>query len=237
MWRSVVTCIPIQLKPISKQSQHTIEDLEILQQEQLVQDPTGYNRQVLPNIRPKPKSKFIYKGLAYKEVKKIPGITNENDEKIGTNSLKKPLIDYNLSQAYIRYEVNTQRIKQTFRQPLAQPATTPVSTLKSAALIKTHTSMDLREIRKRIIRGTTLSCRPTPQTPLRTPGRADTKSALSPEVVLPILSLSTLKNAPTISPLGLTSPLRQHVTIHTTPIISQNFDSIPINNLTNVSSL
>ncbi|CAF3479503.1 unnamed protein product, partial [Rotaria sp. Silwood2] len=57
MWRSVVTCVPVQIKPISKRSQYAIEDLQALQQEQLFQDSTGYNRQVLPNIRPIPKSK------------------------------------------------------------------------------------------------------------------------------------------------------------------------------------
>ena len=28
------------------------------------------------------------------------------------NTLKKPLIDYNLAQAYVRYEVNAERLKQ-----------------------------------------------------------------------------------------------------------------------------
>jgi len=220
MWRSVVTCIPVQIKPMSKRTQHTIEDLQILQQEQLVQDPNGNNRQVLPNIRPIQKSKFVYKGLAYKEAKKLPGINNENDDKNNTGSLKKPLIDYNLAQAYIRYEVNAERTKQTLQKPLYSPTTTLASTMKHESLTKTHTSLDLRETRKRIVKGTTLPYRPTPQPTSWTPGRAGDKSALASEVLVLIRSVSTLNKSPRILPLAFSSPLQQHTTIHATPILS-----------------
>jgi len=238
MWRSIVTCLPVQIKPISKRSQHEIEDLELLQQEQIIQDPNGYNRPVLPHIRPIPKSKFIYKGLAYKEAKKIPGINNENDDKNGAGSLKKPLIDYNLAQAYIRYEVNAERTKQTFRPQPILPTTTPAnSTIKNSSLAKTQTSLDLREMRKRIIKGTTLPYRPTPQSATWTPARIDNKSAIESEVFLPIRGLSTLHNthAHSISPLLLSSPLQQHATIHTTPILSKNLNIFPLDNIINVS--
>lgn len=239
MWRSVVTCLPVQIKPISKRSQHEIEDLELLQQEQILQDPNGYHRQVLPHIRPIPKSKFIYKGLAYKEVKKIPGIINESTEKHSAGSLKKPLIDYNLTQAYIRYEVNAERAKQTFRQqPFLPTTSTPAnSTMKNSALGKTQTSLDLREIRKRIIKGTTLPYRPTPQSATWTPARTDNKSTLDTEVFLPIRGLSTLNNThalTTISPSLLTSPLQQHANA---PTLSKDMNFFPLDNITNVSSL
>ena len=215
MWRSVVTCIPVQIKPISKRSEHAIEDLQLLQQEQLLHDPTGLNRQVLPNIRPVPKSKFRYKGLAYKEVKKIPGMNREDTTATNnnTNTLKKPLIDYNLAQAYIRHEVNAARTKQ-----LAAP---PTSTMT-----KTHTSLDLREMRKRIIKGTTVNSHPIPQSASWRPRRVDNKTTIGSEVHLPLRGLSTLNSAPTISPLAF----QQHPTIHTTPILS-------IDNITNISLL
>jgi len=221
MWRSVATCMPVQIKPMSKRSQYAIEDLQELQQEQLVQDSTGYNRQVLPNIRPIPKSKFVYKGLAYKEVTKIPGIKNENDDKNSAGSLKKPLIDYNLTQAYIRYEVNAARAQQTFRQPPLPPTTTPATLNgKDQRFTKIQTPLDLREMRKRIIKGTTFAYRPTPQSASWGSGRNDNKSKLDSEVLLPIRSLSTLNNALTTAPLVFTSQLQQYATTHTTPILS-----------------
>jgi len=212
MWRSVVTCIPVQVKPISKRTQHAIEDLQILQQEQSVQDPNGCNRQVLPNIRPIPKSKFVYKGLAYKEAKKIPGINNENDDKNNAGSLKKPLIDYNLAQAYIRYEVNAGRAKQTLRKTPFSPTTTPASTTKHESFTKSQTSLDIREIRKRIVKGTTLPYRPTPQSASRTPGRLDNKSALASEVLIFIRSLTILNKAPRKSPLCIFITVSTHDT-------------------------
>ena len=213
MWRSVVTCIPVQIQPISKRSQHTIEDIQAFEQEQLVHDPTSYNRQVLPNIRRLPKSKFIYKGLAYKEVKKIPGVNVENvDNAASTHSdpLKKPLVDYNLAQAYIRYEVNAERTKQVLRQPTLPPT---VST-KNQPLTKTHTSLDLREIRKRIVKGTTLPYRPTPQSAQWAHGRTDNKSAMSSEVHLSARCFTALNRVRTAMPYKLTSAPSKSTSIH-----------------------
>jgi hypothetical protein len=226
MWQSVVTCIPIQIQPISKRSQHAIEDLQALQQEQSMQDPTGYNRQVLPNIRPIPKSKFLYKGLAYKQVKKLPGIFNENTDEDNTTTSEKPLAAYNLTQAYIRYEMDAARTKQTARQPSS-----------TAPIMKDQTSLDLREMRKRIVKGTTLPYRPVPQSATWTPGRADHRSTLGSEVLVPIRSLSTLTNALSPSPFPFTSQLQQYFPVHTTPILSQDFNLSSIDNDTNVSSL
>ncbi|CAF0750715.1 unnamed protein product [Rotaria sordida] len=190
MWRSVVTCVPVHIQPTSKRSQYPIEDLQILQQEQLFQDSTNYNRQVLPNIRPIPKSKFLYKGLAYKEVQKIPGIihdnnNNNNNNDHNTDIFKKPLIDYNLAQAYVRYEVNASRAKHIPRQLPSSTITTTTTTsklhIKDQQLIKNHTSLDLRDMRKRIIKGTTLNHRPAPQSASWIPGRTDNKSSLGSE--------------------------------------------------------
>ncbi|CAF1009723.1 unnamed protein product [Rotaria sp. Silwood1] len=197
MWRSVVTCVPVQIKPISKRSQYSIEDLQTLQQEQLLQESTSYNRQVLPNIRPIPKSKFVYKGLAYKEVQKIPGIIHDNNDDHNIDVFKKPLINYNLAQAYVRYEVNASRTKQIPRQPPSSTittATTAKSNIKDQQLLRNQTSLDLREMRKRIVKGTTLSYRPAPQSASWTPGRADNKSSLGSEVLLPTQYISTNTN-------------------------------------------
>ncbi|CAF4412040.1 unnamed protein product [Rotaria sp. Silwood2] len=191
MWQSVVTCAHVQAKPISKRSRHAMEYLQALQQEQSVQDPTGYNRQVLPNIRPVPKSKFVYKGLAYKESQKLPGIGNGHDN--DGNALQKPLISYNLAQAYARYEINAARVKQGIRQPPPTAATAAILKEQQSPL---QTSFDLREMRKRIVRGTTLAYRPPPQSVAWTPGRADHRSTLGSEVLVPIRSLNTLNNAP-----------------------------------------
>ncbi|CAF3582505.1 unnamed protein product [Rotaria sordida] len=227
MWRSVVTCVPVHIQPTSKRSQYPIEDLQILQQEQLFQDSTNYNRQVLPNIRPIPKSKFLYKGLAYKEVQKIPGIihdnNNNNNNDHNTDLFKKPLIDYNLAQAYVRYEVNASRAKHIPRQLPSSTITTTTTTsklhIKDQQLIKNHTSLDLRDMRKRIIKGTTLNHRPAPQSASWIPGRTDNKSSLGSEVLLSAQILSTLNHAPiSPSPFPLISPLQKHTTIHTTPL-------------------
>ncbi|CAF3582808.1 unnamed protein product [Rotaria sordida] len=178
MWQSVVTCAHVQTKPISKRSRHAMEDLQALQQEQSLQDPTGYNRQVLPNIRPVAKSKFVYKGLAYKESQKLPGIGNGNGNDNDGNALQKPLVSYNLAQAYARYEINAARAKQGIRQPPPTAATAAVLKDQHSPL---QTSLDLREMRKRIVRGTTLACRPPPQSVAWTPGRADHRSTLGSE--------------------------------------------------------
>ena len=216
MWQSVVTCAHVQAKPISKRSQHAIEDLQVLQQEQSLQDPTGYNRQVLPNIRPVPKSKFVYKGLAYKESQKLPGITSGNDN--DGNALQKPLIAYNLAQAYARYEINAARAKQGIRQP---PPTAATAAIMKEQQTSIQTSFDLREMRRRIVRGTTLAYRPPPQSAAWTPGRADGRSTFGSEVLLPVRGFSTFNHAP----LSHLFSLRQHkhVTMHNTPNISQNF--------------
>jgi len=233
MWQSVVTCAHVQIKPISKRSQNAMEDLQTLQQEQTLQDPTGYNRQVLPNIRPVPKSKFVYKGLAYKESLKLPSIFNDNDNDNNGNALQKPLIAYNLAQAYARYEINAARAKQNLPQPPPSAAT--------GAIIKDQfplqTTIDLRERRKRIIKGTTLSYRPPPppQSVTWTPGRADHRSTIGSEVLLPVRGLNTLNHSP--ASLVYPSPQHPHITVHTTPNLSQFFVIPTAEDNTNISSL
>jgi len=231
MWQSVVTCAHIRVKPISKRSQNAIDDLQTLQQEQTLQDPTGYNRQVLPNIRPVPKSKFVYKGLAYKETQRLPGIGNGNDEDDG-NTLQKPLVAYNLAQAYARHEINAARAKQNLQKQPPPPtaATRMISKDPQTALQQAH---DLREIRRRIVRGTTLAYRPPPQTISWTPGRVDRRSRLGSEVLLPVRGLNTLNQ----TPLAHEFPPYPHpyITVHTTPNISQIFQIPTAENDTNVS--
>ena len=233
MWQSVVTCASIRVKPISKRSQHAIEDAQTFQQEQTLSDPTGYNRQVLPNIRPVPKSKFVYKGLAYKESQKLPGITHGNGLDGDGNALQKPLIAYNLAQAYARYEIDAARAKQSLRQPPPTAATGAVTKDHSSHL---QTSPDLREMRKRIVRGTTLAYRPPTQSIAWTPGRADHRSTLGSEVLLPVQNFCTSYH----TPISLAIPSYQqqhHVTMHTTPNLSQHFELPPINYNINISSL
>ena len=230
MWQSVVTCAHVRIKPISKRSQHAIEDLQALQQEQSVQDPTGYNRQVLPNIRPVPKSKFVYKGLAYKESQKLPGIVNGNGNDSEGNALQKPLIAYNLAQAYARYEINAARAKQNLPQPPPTAVTSPPTKDQPSPL---QTSLDIRDIRKRIVKGTTLAYRPPPQSMAWTPGRADRRSTLGSEVLSPVRGISTFNHAP----LSLSFSSQQHITAHNTPNLSQHFEMSPADNSINVSSL
>ena len=207
MWQSVVTCAPVSIKPISKRSQHAIDDLHALQQEQSLLDPTGYHRQVLPNIRPIAKSKFVYKGLAYKESQKLPGIHQSQQIDTEDNTLQKPLIAYNLAQAYARYEIDAARAKQSLRPPPPPSAATGGI---SKDLIPNHlqTSIDLRERRKRIVKGTTLSYRPPTQSMIWTPGRADQRSAVPSEV---------LQRENPLSHTFLPSPRSSHFTVHTTP--------------------
>lgn len=229
MWQSIVTSNHMPPKAISKRSQHAIEDLQALQQEQSLQDPTGYNRQVLPNIRPVPKSKFVYKGLAYKESQKHPGIYNGNGSDDEESTLQKPLVSYNLAQAYARHEINAARAKQNLQQ---QP---PPPSAVTARILPREPSHDLREIRKRIIRGTTLAYRPPPQSSSWTPGRGDHRSTLGSEVLLSVRSFNTTNQTP--SSLVFPTPPQTFVTAHPTPNLSQFFQ-IPLpDNDTNVSSL
>ena len=185
MWRSIATCVPVQVKPMSKRNQYDIEDIQKLQHERSSQDSTSYHRQILPNIRPIQKSKFLHKGLAYKEVRKVPGINDENRSVDNTDTLKKPLVDYNLAQAYVRHEVNATRSKQTILPP--PPSTVTVATssiMKEHQLTKNPTSLDMREIRKRIVKGTTFGNRSGPQSASWTPGHPDNSSSLSSEVLM-----------------------------------------------------
>ncbi|CAF3780770.1 unnamed protein product [Adineta steineri] len=213
MWRSVVTCIPTPKKPISKRSQHALEDMRLIKQKQLVDDPIGSNRPVLPNIRLIPKTKFLYKGLAYKEVKKISGISNEYDD-YSTNSLRRPLVDYNRTQAYIRHEVNTARTKRMYQPP---PTAQSINGEQSS---RSPTVTDIREVRKRIVRGTTVAHHPAS----RRPGRTDTSSVLESEVLVPVRGFSTLSHLPAATSLVTTSIPQHNVTGYTSPMVSQNFD-------------
>ena len=210
MWQSVVTCAPIRIKAISKRSQNAIDDLHALQQEQSILDPTGYNRQVLPNIRPVAKSKFIYKGLAYKESQRLPGLnasqTTENDE----TTLQKPLVAYNLAQAYARYEIDAARAKQSGRPPPPPSAATGMNSKDLSSQSHLQTSLDLRERRKRIVKGTTLSYRPPTQSMIWTPGRGDQRSTVPSEVPAGVnfshdSSPRTLHTSPRLSPLPVSS--------------------------------
>lgn len=232
MWRSIATCLPMEIKPMSKRIPHTMEDIQALQEEQLAQDSNGYQRPVLPNIRPIPKSKFVYKGLAYKEAKKIAGSnttdTEDSRHQYSSDSFKKPLIDYNLAQAYVRHEVNNERTKYVNRQSIT-------SAVKPPTVSKTQASVDLREIRKRIVKGTTLPYRPLPQTATWAPSRID-KSRISSEVPYSAHNLSTLERIYTLSPFAFTL-YYPHATLHTTPLLSPAFDLSPGDNVTKISSL
>lgn len=232
MWQSIVTSAHVPFKPISKRSQHAIEDIQAIQQEQSLQDPTGYHRQVLPNIRPIPKSKFVYKGLAYKESQKLPGLGNGNSSEDEETGLQKPLIAYNLAQAYARYEINAARAKQNLQQQPPPSAATRTLPKEQSPFQQSH---DIREIRKRIIRGTTLAYRPPTQSMPWTPGRVDHRSTLGSEVLLPVRSFITNNQSP--SSLVYRTPPQTFITAHPTPNLSQIFQ-IPIaDDNTNVSSL
>lgn len=221
MWQSVVTCAPIRIKAISKRSQNAIDDLHALQQEQSLLDPTGYHRQVLPNIRPVPKSKFIYKGLAYKESQRLPGINQSQNSDNDENTLQKPLIAYNLAQAYARYEIEGARAKNSIRPP---PPPSAATGMNSKDLPQSHlqASLDLRERRKRIVKGTTLSYRPPTQSMIWTPGRVEPRSAV-PSEVLP--KSKRITRTSTDAPL-LPSPRTPCPAYCTTPIVFEHCHTV-----------
>lgn len=233
MWRSIVTCQPMEIKPMSKRIPHTIEDIQALEEEQLAQDSNGSQRPVLPNIRTIPKSKFVYKGLAYKEAKKLAGNNPTDSEDSGhqysSDSFKKPLIDYHLAQAYVRHEVNNERTKFVNRQALSSTAKPPTSSKT------TQPSVDLREIRKRIVKGTTLPYRPLPQTATWAPSRSE-KSRMSSEVPYPARYFSTMERIYTLSPFALTLYC-PHATLRTTSLLSPTLNLSRVDNLTKISSL
>ncbi|UJR33270.1 hypothetical protein I4U23_020725 [Adineta vaga] len=214
MWRSVVTCMPAPKKPISKRSQHALDDIRAMKQQHILQDPIGSNRPVLPNIRLIPKTKFLYRGLAFKEVKKISGITDENDDNI-LNSLKRPLVDYDRTQAYIRHEINIARSKQKPQQTSKQQNT------NDEAMARSQTVLDIRETRKRIVKGTTATHYPAS----KRPGRPERSALLSSEVLVPVRNFSSLSNAPISSSVVCASlPPQNYKTGYTSPMASQNFD-------------
>ncbi|CAF0772046.1 unnamed protein product [Didymodactylos carnosus] len=154
MWQSVKSCAPTKTKPTSKRSKHLIEDAQNTQQEQSIQDSTVYHRQVLPNIKAIPKYKNVYKGLAYKEGKKLSNNNFENDA-------SKPLVSYNLAPAYTSFETNVYKDKSQQQQ----------NSLSSPSKEQPTTAVyDIKEIRKRIIKGTTLPYRPSHSTSNRIRG-------------------------------------------------------------------
>ncbi|CAF0730479.1 unnamed protein product [Adineta ricciae] len=214
MWRSVVTCMPAPKKPISKRSQHALDDIRAMKQQHILQDPIGSNRPVLPNIRLVPKTKFLYKGLAFKEVKKISGITDEYED-ISLNSLKRPLVDYSRTEAYMRHEINAARSKQKPRQKLnAQNA-------NDEPMTRSQTVLDIRETRKRIVKGTTATHYPAS----KRPGRPERNELSGSEVLVPIRNFSSLSNVPISTSVVCPSLPAQHYKAgYTSPMTSQNFD-------------
>lgn len=214
MWRSVITCMPAPKKPISKRSQHALDDIRAMKQQHIAQDPFGFNRPVLPNIRVVPKTKFLYRGLAYKEVQKIPGVVDDNDEN-SVVSLKRPLVDYDRAQTYARHEVQATRTKQKRRAPPAAPQP------DDEQMTRSQTVLDLRETRKRIVKGTTATHYPAS----KRPGRAERSTLASSEVLVPIRGISNLPNVPaSSSALCMSSRHQNHKTGYVSPMVSQNFE-------------
>ena len=211
LWRSTIAGAPVATRLNSKRNPHTAEHLHILRREPSMHNRTVYQQQVLPNVRSTPKSKLLHKGLAYKEVKKFPGVVP----------------GYKMGNAK---ELDPSRSMRTINVG-------SISTLKHDQATKSHTSLDLREIRKRIIRGNTLAYQSSALSTSSISGRSDLLSTLDIEVLLPIRGLSTCSHAPLVSPQSYTAQLQAHLTLHNTPVLPQQIASSTIGSVTHISSL
>lgn len=233
MWSSIVTCVPVQVQPMSKRRQHTIDDLKALQQSQNSNYSKANQRPVLPNIRPIPKTKYLYRGLAFKEGRRISAIGSPTPQKPIQQTEEKPLVDYNLSQAYVRYD---DHVTKTVTKSRTSKSAKNIASMKMDSPIqRLPTSVDIREIRKRIVKGSTLSYHPpASQTNGWTQSRNENKAHTSSEVFLP-RSLSTVSYTPSLLTLACTSQLQHHSTIHNTPILTEHYDTSNLETLTNLS--
>ncbi|CAF3636157.1 unnamed protein product [Adineta steineri] len=175
------------------------------------EDSIKHRRQVLPNIRSIPKPKFIHKGLAYKESERFSHFPNEND----TDALQQ---SFNLTQAYAQYGINSTRTKQL---PFISHA---------APLTKDQQTSDVRETKKRIIKGTTTSYHIPTQSMALAPLPNDQNSDLFLSAQKTINPFNHISGSFTSS-----SYQQKHAAIYTTPNISQYFENFSTNNNLNIS--
>jgi hypothetical protein len=214
MWQSSFTSSHNRIKRILKRSQHADEDLP---QKQLLKDPINYHPQVLPNIRPVAKSKYVHKGLAYKESQRLPRISNDNN-----------FNDYTLHQAYSQHRINATRVPQL-------PSITMAATITNDHQSQLPTSFDLREIRKRIVKGSTVACRTPTQSAVWTSSQGDNGSTISSQTFLPVQTLN-LSNHVSLAFVSPSSHQQKYKTTHAIPSLPEYFEISSTKNNINIPS-
>ncbi|UJR13923.1 hypothetical protein I4U23_000928 [Adineta vaga] len=208
---SLYTSSHTRLKPILKTSQQSIEDQV---QKQSSKDLLKHKRQILPNIHLVPKPKLIHKGLAYKESQKLPSLTNE----MNSNLSQQPF------EPHIQHTSHSTRAKQKQQQVSFIPAST--------LLTQNHSIFDLREIRKRIIKGATTTSNRTPiQSMAWSPTSTDRNLMSNSDISRSVQTINLSNHVP-LSSVSSHHQLKYN-TKYTTPNLSQYFEVFPPNNTVN----
>ncbi|CAF1513424.1 unnamed protein product [Adineta ricciae] len=212
-WLSIFTTSLTRSKPVWKPGQLPTDDRN---EEKSSKD----KRQILPNIRPIPKPKLIHRGLAYKESKNRANFTNQIKSDTSQQA-------FNLNESHSQKPSHPIQVRQNHHQ-LSFTARTSNST-------KDQASVDLREIRKRIIKGPTTTSFHTPAQYIpRLPSPIEHKPPLNPSIYLPgqVFNSSNLTGA--TSSVTPRHQFKHHAT-YTTPNLSQYFEVYPTNNNVNIA--
>ena len=212
-WHSIFTNSPTRSKPVWKPGQLPTDNPS---EEKSYKD----KRQILPNIRPMPKPKLIHKGLAYKESKKTANFTNQ----IKSDTCQQA---FNLNESRNQKPSHPTQARHNHYQTSF--------TARTSNSTKDQASVDLREIRKRIIKGpTTTSFHTLTQHIPRLPSPIEHKPLLNPTIHLPGQVFNSSNLTTTASSV---TPQHQfkHNAAYTTPNLSQYFELYLTNNNVNIA--
>ncbi|CAF0911594.1 unnamed protein product [Adineta ricciae] len=213
-WLSILTTSLTRSKPVWRPGQLPKDDPS---EEKSSKD----KRQILPNIRPIPKPKLIRRGLAYKESKQRASFTNQ----IKSDTCQQA---FNLNESHSQKSSHPTQARHNHHQPSF--------TRRTSNSTKDQASVDLREIRKRIIKGpTTATSFHTPAQHMpRLPSPIEHKPLLNPSMYLPdqVFNSSNLTAA-----ASSVTPQHQfkHNAAYTTPNLSQYFEVYLTNNNVNIA--
>jgi hypothetical protein len=177
----------------------------------------------------------LCKGLAYKEVQKLPGLHSNINGNQNSNENDKTLIGSNRSRIHGHNEIQLTGDGQTSRPVPSLNDTILLSRDRSTSQMQT--SHDIRDIRKRIVKGSTLSHLQSSKTNSWINGQTRAKSMIGLQVLRSVSNLTPANRAQYLSPIACTSQSPHYAAIHTTPIQSDRFDCIQIGAVTNLSSL
>jgi hypothetical protein len=180
------------------------------------------HRSILPHVKTTPTSKHLHKGLAYKEVRRMPGMRIERSA--NNSAFEKPLVTYDLTQAYLPYGENLVDKRSTQTSSITHKS--PASKLN-----------DLREMRKRIVKGNTRSRLSLANIHGRATMDSESMMIENSEVALPLCrGYTVLDTHSHVSSFISTSRHQRHTTLRNTPVVSTLFEHCTTKSAPNLSS-